>query len=178
VIESEAGEADPEALWPVVETALEKALDALVKMREREGKHLATDLRKRMDAVAQSVKKLHAHAPGVQARYREQLAQRVRAAGIDIDPANDERLLKELVIFADRSDITEELTRLGSHFQQFEACLKSKEPVGRTLDFLSQEMNREINTVGSKGNSSEISREVVFLKTEIEKFREQVQNIE
>ncbi len=87
-------------------------------------------------------------------------------------------MLKEIVLFADRSDISEELTRLQSHFKQFEDCRKSKEPVGRTLDFLAQEMNREINTIGSKANDAIISREVVTLKTELERFREQVQNVE
>jgi uncharacterized protein (TIGR00255 family) len=91
---------------------------------------------------------------------------------------DDERLSKEIVYFADRSDISEELTRLESHFQQFDDCVKSKEPVGRTLDFLAQEMNREVNTIGSKANDSLISREVVTLKAELEKFREQVQNVE
>ena len=91
---------------------------------------------------------------------------------------DEERLLKEVVLFADRSDISEELTRLQSHFQQFDDCLKSAEPVGRTLDFLAQEMNREINTIGSKANDAAISREVVVLKTELEKFREQAQNVE
>jgi len=86
--------------------------------------------------------------------------------------------LREVVLFADRSDISEELTRLHSHFQQFDDCMKSTEPVGRTLDFLAQEMNREINTIGSKANDSTISREVVILKAELEKFREQAQNVE
>ena len=91
---------------------------------------------------------------------------------------DEDRLLKEVVYFADRSDISEELTRMDSHFQQFDDCLKSKEPIGRTLDFLAQEMNREINTIGSKANDGLISREVVILKTELEKFREQAQNVE
>jgi guanylate kinase len=90
---------------------------------------------------------------------------------------NDERLVKEVVFFADRSDISEELTRVQSHFQQYDDCLKSAEPVGRTLDFLAQEINREINTLGSKANDSLISREIVTLKAELEKFREQVQNV-
>jgi uncharacterized protein (TIGR00255 family) len=86
--------------------------------------------------------------------------------------------MKEVFYFADRSDISEELTRLQSHFQQYDDCVKTGEPVGRTLDFLAQEINREINTIGSKANDSEISREVVNLKAELEKFREQVQNVE
>jgi uncharacterized protein (TIGR00255 family) len=93
-------------------------------------------------------------------------------------PLDDERLLKEVVIFADRADITEELTRLSSHLDQFANCLASAEPVGRTLDFLSQEMGREINTIGSKANDIAITQTVVTLKAELEKIREQVQNIE
>ena len=178
VLETSSGELDPEVVWPAVETALAQALEALVKMRECEGQNLATDLRQRMANVACSLQTVQTQAPAVQVRYREQLLERVRAAGVEAAAASDERVLKELVFFADRSDITEEITRLQSHFQQFEDCLKSGEPVGRTLDFLSQEMNREINTLGSKANSSEISREVVVLKTELEKFREQVQNVE
>jgi uncharacterized protein (TIGR00255 family) len=111
-------------------------------------------------------------------RYREQLRERIRTAGLPLPPEEDERLQKEIIYFADRSDISEELTRLESHFQQFDECSKSEEPVGRTLDFLAQEMNREVNTIGSKANDSAIAREVVMLKTELEKFREQVQNVE
>jgi uncharacterized protein (TIGR00255 family) len=117
-------------------------------------------------------------APIVQKRYREQLLERIKNAGITDVSFDDDRMLKEVVYFADRSDISEELTRLESHFQQFYDCLKLNEPVGRTLDFLAQEMNREINTVGSKANDARISREVVILKTELEKFREQAQNVE
>ena len=110
--------------------------------------------------------------------YRAQLLARIKAAGLESPALEDERLLKEVFYFADRSDVSEELTRLQSHFQQFDDCVKSGEPVGRTLDFLAQEINREINTLGSKANDSLISREVVVLKAELEKFREQVQNVE
>jgi uncharacterized protein (TIGR00255 family) len=117
-------------------------------------------------------------APQVQKRYREQLLDRIKSAGITAATFDDDRMLKEVVYFADRSDVTEEITRLESHFQQYHESLKSPEPVGRTLDFLAQEMNREINTIGSKANDARISREVVVLKTELEKFREQAQNVE
>lgn len=170
--------ADCDASWPPVRKALDKALSALVKMREREGAHLAKDLRQRIALIRQSVERVKKQAPEVLTRFREQLRERVRNAGLETPPVDDERLLKEIVFFADRSDISEELTRLESHFQQFEDCLKSPEPVGRTLDFLSQEMGREINTIGAKANDSVISREVVILKSELEKFREQVQNVE
>jgi uncharacterized protein (TIGR00255 family) len=170
--------AEAEDFWPAVEKALHKGLATLVKMREREGEHLAKDLSARITVMRQAAKVIQANAPQVAERYREQLIARIKSAGLEAPAADDERLLKEVVYFADRSDITEELTRLQSHFQQFDDCLKSKEPVGRTLDFLAQEMNREINTIGSKANDSLISREVVTLKAELEKFREQAQNVE
>ena len=169
---------DAENIWPVVEKALKQALDALVKMREREGAHLAQDLAKRIGVMRQSAGQIQKQAPQTAERYRQQLIERIKSAGLASPAPDDERLLKEIVLFADRSDISEELTRLQSHFQQFEDCRKSKEPVGRTLDLLAQEINREINTIGSKANDSVISREVVILKTELEKFREQAMNVE
>lgn len=168
---------DAEAVWPCVEVALRKALAQLVKMREKEGKFLSADLTKRLETLATGVERIRKAAPDAVARYREQLHARVKEAGLDV-PLNDDRLLKEVVIYADRCDISEELTRLESHFKQFREQFRSSEPVGRTLDFLAQEMNREINTIGSKGNAAEVSREVVKLKAELEKIREQVQNIE
>ncbi len=174
-----AGEIEEaEDLWPAVDKALKEAITLLVKMREREGAHLAKDLMTRMNLIQKSWGKILKRAPDVQKRYREQLIQRIKNAGLETPSLDDERLIKEVVYFADRSDISEELTRLQSHFQQFNDCLKSKEPVGRTLDFLAQEMNREINTIGSKANDAIISREVVVLKAELERFREQVQNVE
>ena len=169
---------EAEALWPVTEKALKAALNEMIKMREREGANLATDLKQRMTLMRQGVARVQKRAPEVTQRYREQLTERIKAAGIEVPGLDDERLVKEVFYFADRSDISEELTRLQSHFQQFDDCVKSSEPIGRTLDFLSQEINREINTIGSKANDSEISREVVNLKAELEKFREQVQNVE
>ena len=174
-----AGEiADAEALWPAVSKALKTALDALIKMREREGQHLAKDLKQRIASLRQSVAKVEQCAPQVAQRYREQLIERIKAAGIPVPGVDDERLIKEVFYFADRSDITEEITRLKSHFQQFDDCVAQKEPVGRTLDFLAQEINREVNTIGSKANDTGLSREVVAMKAEVEKFREQIQNVE
>ena len=174
-----AGEIDEaEDLWPAVEKALKTALAALVKMRDREGAHLTRDLRDRISTIQKSWAKVSRRAPEVQKRYREQLILRIKNAGLETPVVDDERLVKEVVYFADRSDISEELTRLQSHFQQFNDCLKTNEPVGRTLDFLAQEMNREVNTIGAKANDAQISREVVVLKAELERFREQVQNVE
>jgi uncharacterized protein (TIGR00255 family) len=170
--------AGTEDLWPAVEKALHHALAALVKMREREGAHLAKDLTARTGVMRSAVEKVQTQAPTTAENYRRLLLQRIKSAGIEHIAPDDERILKEIILFADRSDISEELTRLHSHFQQFADCRRSKEPVGRTLDFLAQEMNREINTIGSKANDAVISREVVTLKAELEKFREQAQNVE
>ena len=170
--------AEAQDLWPAAEKALDQSLAALLKMREREGAHLAKDLSGRIGVMQKSVSQVQKQAPLTAENYRRQLLERVKSAGLENIAPNDERLLKEIVLFADRSDITEELTRLQSHFQQFSDCCKSKEPVGRTLDFLAQEMNREINTIGSKANDAVISREVVTLKAGLERFREQAQNVE
>lgn len=170
--------ASEEDFWPAVETALNKALAALLKMRAREGAHLAKDLIQRIAIMREAAGRIKTNAPQVAERYRTALLERIKAAGLDNIAPDDERLLKEVVLFADRSDISEELTRLQSHFQQFDELTKSKEPIGRTLDFLAQEINREVNTVGSKANDALISHEVVKLKAELEKFREQAMNVE
>ncbi|HEX4121543.1 MAG TPA: YicC/YloC family endoribonuclease [Verrucomicrobiae bacterium] len=172
----EIGEA--EELWPAASKALNAALDVLLKMREREGGSLAKDLKSRIAQLRAGARRVQDRAPKVAERHREQLMARIKTAGLETPGMEDERLAKEIFYFADRSDITEELTRLQSHFQQFDDCVKSAEPVGRTLDFLAQEINREINTIGSKANDTDISREVVLLKAELERFREQVQNVE
>jgi uncharacterized protein (TIGR00255 family) len=178
VLQTDEQIAGEEDFWPAVDKALKKALAALVSTREREGANLAADLTKRIAVMRRAVAQVQKQAPGVAERYRQQLIERIKSAGLEAPGIEDDRLLKEVVYFADRSDISEELTRLQSHFQQFDDCRKSGEPVGRMLDFLAQEMNREINTIGSKANDSLISREVVTLKAELEKFREQAQNVE
>lgn len=169
---------DAELLWPLLEKALNIAGDALVKMREKEGANLAKDLHGRIKLMRKGVAKIKTLAPEMVKKYRDALRERIANAGLPLPPEEDERLLKEVVYFADRSDISEELARLQSHFQQFDDLLESSEPVGRTLDFLAQEMNREINTIGSKAQDSQIAREVVGLKAELEKFREQALNVE
>jgi uncharacterized protein (TIGR00255 family) len=178
VLETNSRVGDAEAFWPGVHKALAHALVTLLKMRAREGTHLKKDLCERITTMRKVVTRVQKQAPLVQKRFREQLIDRIKAAGLEELQIDEERLCKEVVYFADRSDISEELTRLQSHFQQFDDCVKSAGPVGRTLDFLAQEINREINTIGSKANDSSISREVVVLKAELEKFREQAQNVE
>lgn len=166
-----------EDAWPVVERALRGALADLIKMREREGKHLAKDLIHRLKAIRKNLKEVRALHPDVVKRYRVALLERIEKAGIPV-ASDDERLLKEISFFADRSDVSEELTRLESHLAQFAHHLRRTEPVGRTLEFITQEMFRELNTLGAKANDAAIAQRVVGCKAELEKIREQVQNLE
>ena len=177
VLQTSEEELDVESLWTPLRTAVRAALKELLAMRAREGANLKKDLQKRIDALQKSVKAVKRQAPKTVRRHREALLDRLNQSGLDLK-LDDERVLKEVALFADRIDITEELTRLESHFGQFADYAKSKGPGGRTLDFLSQEMNREVNTIGSKANDPLISRLVVAMKSELEKFREQVQNVE
>jgi len=168
----DAGEA-----WPVLEQALAAALAELIKMREREGKHLAKDLIHRLKVLRKEIKEVRASYPEVVKKYRTALLERIEKAGLNL-PIEDERLLKEIAFFADRSDISEELTRLESHLAQFAHHLRKNEPVGRTLEFITQEIFRELNTLGAKSNDAVISQHVVACKSELEKIREQIQNLE
>jgi uncharacterized protein (TIGR00255 family) len=161
----------------VLDKAMSAALRGLAKMRLAEGKVLSTDLRERLGLLENAAKAIGKLAAGVVSGYREKLFLRLKEAGLD-DLAGDERIVKEIALFADRCDISEELVRLKSHLAQARGLLRSSEPTGRTLDFLCQELFREINTVGSKANEVEITRHVVAFKTELERIREQVQNIE
>ena len=163
--------------WPVIDRALRAALSDLIKMREREGKHLAKDLIHRLKAIRKTLKEVRALHPDVVKRYRAALFERIQKADVPI-VSDDERLLKEVSFFADRSDVSEELTRLESHLAQFAHHLRRNEPVGRTLEFIVQEMARELNTLGAKANDAGISQRVVACKAELEKIREQVQNLE
>ena len=163
--------------WPHVEASLKEALADLVKMREREGKHLAKDLIHRLKVVRGCVRSIRQLQPGVLKRHRQSLHERIERAGIELS-FDDERLVKEVIFFADKSDISEEMTRLESHFAQFAHHLRKNEPVGRTLEFMCQEIGREFNTLGAKANDVEISQLVVTCKAEMEKIREQIQNIE
>ena len=178
VVVVEHGARDLAALAPVLEKALAAALANLQGMRKKEGAALGRDLRARLGVLRKLAGEIGARAPGVAEAYRENLRRRIEAALPGTDLAGDERLLKEVALFADRSDITEELVRLASHLEQAEGLLKAGGVVGRTLDFLVQEMGREINTMGSKANDGEITRRVIAGKAELERFREQVQNIE
>ena len=166
-----------EEAWPAIDRALRAALADLIKMREREGRHLAKDLIHRLKAMRKKLKEIRALHPEVVKRYRTALLDRLQKAALPI-AADDERLLKEISFFADRADISEELTRVESHLAQFAHHLRKNEPVGRTLEFITQEIFRELNTLGAKANDAPISQRVVACKAELEKIREQVQNLE
>lgn len=178
VMETSEPALDAKVFCAPVKRALAQSLDGLLAMREKEGANLARDLTKRLCKLHRIVKRVARRAPNVLKHHRERLIERLKNANVEVPGMDDERLLKEVVYYTDRTDITEELTRLNSHFAQLEECLSDNMPVGRKLDFLAQEMFREINTIGSKANDANISSEVVTLKTELEKIREQVQNIE
>jgi uncharacterized protein (TIGR00255 family) len=177
IISLSGGEIDADQAWQAISPALEDALTSLTSMRRSEGMHLKEDFLERLGTLVSLAGKIAADAPGRPIRQRELLARRLRDAGLDLDPA-DERVVKELALFADRCDISEELTRLDSHFAKFREYLDAAEPPGRALDFLCQELFREFNTIGSKANDAGIAQVIVEAKTELEKIREQVQNVE
>jgi len=157
--------------------ALVEALDCLEAMRLKEGEQLAREIGGRVGLVSELVEKVASRAPVAVAGNTERLRERI-ARLLGETPVDEMRIAQEVAILADRMEITEELVRLRSHFKQFHATMALDEPVGRKLDFLLQEMNREVNTIGSKANDAEIASIVVELKSELEKVREQVQNIE
>src|SRR5256885_1861361 len=168
---------DSNTAWPAVESALGAALGDLIKMREREGKHLAKDLIRRLKAMRKQLKEIRSLHPDVVKKYRAALLERIQKAGVPIS-SDDERLIKEITFFADRADVSEELTRVESHLAQFAHHLRRHESVGRTLEFITQEIFRELNTLGAKANDAAISQRVVICKAELEKIREQIQNLE
>jgi len=163
-----------------INPALESALIGLLQMRSKEGENLKNDILQRLEFLESQATEIEKHAPSVKTRYRDNLYKKLSDQGVEglnID-LDDERVLKEIAIFAERCDIAEEVTRLDSHFQLFREYLAEDQPVGRSLDFLCQELNREFNTIGSKANDATLAQHVVSCKTELEKIREQVQNVE
>jgi uncharacterized protein (TIGR00255 family) len=159
-------------------SAVNSALDSLLQMRMEEGKILKKDLRKRLKSLAKIADEIAPLAKEIPERQKERLLQLLKDADLPATP-EDERILREIVIYCDRMDVSEELTRLKSHFTQFDEFLEDDEnPVGRSMDFLTQEINREITTLGNKAGDTKVSPLVVKFKTELEKIREQVQNIE
>lgn len=178
VIGIEETEEDIDQIWQEYEVLLREALEENTRMRKEEGEHLYQDFVARIEDLRALKEKVALRSPQVTQEYRDKLKARIGELMEKRELLNEERLENEVTFFADRSSITEELVRLDSHFNQFMKALKLKEPVGRKLDFLMQEMNREVNTIGSKANDVEISSYVVEMKAQLEKIREQVQNVE
>lgn len=174
---TESASRTAELVWPLIEGTVTRALAAWDKARTREGTHLRKDIETRLKVVRDILKGIQREAPRVPQQQRDAMQRRLSDAGFPL-PLDDERLLKEIALFADRSDISEEIARLGGHLDEFARLLKSTEPSGRAMDFLTQEMHREINTMGSKANHAGIAHLVVAGKTEVERIREQVQNVE
>lgn len=165
-----------DARAPVL-AALDEALHAFTVMRAKEGEALLVDFLARVALVRRHVEAVAARAPLVAPAYRELLLKRLREAGLEIDLA-DERVLKEIALFADRCDVSEEITRMRSHLDQFAALLRSEGEIGRKAEFILQELGREAHTVGSKSNDLTITRNVIELKNELERIREQIANVE
>lgn len=160
----------------ILRTAAQEALGNVKAMRVQEGAELKRDLMKQLEKISFIAASLKNYAPAVAEAYKERLKARMAEAASGM--IDESRLLTEVAIYADKADINEELTRLESHLLQFSETLEKTEAIGRKLDFLVQEMNREVNTIGSKANDSQITREVVEMKSLLEKMKEQVQNIE
>ena len=177
VLKIEQPEADEEKEWNMLKIAVDNALEALVHMREHEGEGLKKDLLSRADYVDTVLNAIETRAPEVVREYKQKLEARIKDL-LGQQTIEENRLAMEVAVFADRCSIDEEIVRLHSHINQMREAFKLQQPVGRKLDFLVQEMNREINTIGSKANDLTITRNVVEIKSEIEKIREQVQNIE
>lgn len=157
--------------------ALHEALRGLSVMRAKEGEVLLVDFLGRLEKLHVAVEAIAQRAPHVTGTYREQLLQRLRQAGLALD-LNDERVLKEVALFADRCDVTEEITRLKSHFTQFRELLRADGEIGRKAEFILQEIGREIHTIGSKANDLAIAQRVIEFKNELERVREQIANVE
>lgn len=177
VIRLEEPQVGLEDAGKAAESALGAALEALEKMREKEGLALAADLSARLALVGQWVEEVKVLAPRATDLYRARLSERIAelSKGLAVDP---QRLAQEVAFFSERTDVAEEMTRLASHLEQFHELLRSKEPSGRKMDFLVQEMHREVNTTGSKSQHADISNRIMQLKAELERIREQVQNVE
>ncbi len=160
----------------ILET-VEDALSALIKMRQEEGNHLQKDLTERLQGIHQLTRSIQERQPVVLEEYRNRLKEKIKTLteGMELD---ETRMAQETALMADRCDISEEITRLGSHLEQFSEFLKKPEPIGRKMEFITQEINRETNTIGSKSVDFQISQNVIEIKSLLEKIREQLQNIE
>ena len=171
-------EKDSEAIWPQVQECLKNALDQLDAMRKVEGDNMAADFRQRLDAIERMLNEIESQAAGLPDIYRQRLKERIEALTHGMVEIDEARIAQEAALLADRSDISEEIVRAKSHIQQFRARMQDDTPAGRPLNFLLQEFNREFNTMGAKSGKADMSHVIVAVKSELEKLREQVQNVE
>ena len=172
----ERGEED---YWLAIEPALDMAIERIEQMRAVEGKQLKSDIHSKVDSIKMTLMEIEKHAPRIVENYRLKTRERILDLLADMNSELDEmRLANEIAIYADKTNINEEIVRIYSHLDQIDAILAADEPVGRKLDFLVQELNREVNTIGSKSPDIDISNLVIGLKSDIEQIREQIQNIE
>lgn len=178
VISLEQKEESLDEVWVSIESALREALDKLLLMRNSEGEKLQEDLILKLDNIKSLIAKINKRTPFVVKEYKEKLSSRLKDLLDDKQNYDESRVAMEIAVFADKASIDEEITRLNSHIEQIKSTLKLEEPIGRKLDFIVQEVNREANTIASKANDLEILNYTLELKSEIEKIREQVQNIE
>ena len=170
-------EADEEKIWDAVRTVTAEALERFVEMRAREGERLRADVLSRADAILSHVAYIESRSPETVREYNEKLLARMQTV-LESAQVDEQRILLEAAIFADKVAVAEETVRLRSHIDQLREFFNAEEAVGRKLDFLVQEINREANTIGSKAQDVEIARRVIDIKAEVEKIREQIQNIE
>ncbi len=171
-------ETDTESLWPIISKSIERAADLLYIMRNQEGEYICQDFKTRLDYIEKNIEEIENKTKGILDLYQERLTKRIinlTKGIVEIDPV---RIAQEAAILADKSDVSEEILRVKSHIKQFRIFMDSQEPAGRKLNFLLQEFNREFNTIGSKTDKAAISHMVVDIKSELEKLREQVQNVE
>lgn len=178
VLELKKSEIDEEKVWNTVKVAADEALKGIVAMRRAEGEKLKNDVLSRLDFISDKVSMIEDRSPQTVKEYSEKLLTRMREALGDNIHIDEQRILTEAAIYADKVAVAEETVRLSSHMSQLKTFLISDEAIGRKMDFLVQEMNREANTIGSKAQDVEIARAVLDIKAEIEKIREQIQNIE
>lgn len=178
VIRIEKAEENEEEIWQCLQEALDDALTKLVIMRKKEGDKLKADMLKRLNKINNFLVQIENRSPIIVQEYRQKLTDRIKEIVDEQFDLDDGRIAVEVALFADKSNITEEIVRLDSHIEQFIKILDEDDAVGRKLDFLLQEMNREINTIGSKANDLATANLVINIKSELEKMREQVQNIE
>jgi uncharacterized protein (TIGR00255 family) len=178
IFESGEGGRDADELWSALSPVLSKALDDLVSMREAEGRNLQTELTRLLDSVSDIVASVEAAAPEITKVLKERLLAKITGLLEGAIPVDEARLSQEAAMAAERADITEEIVRLKAHESQARECLSGDGPCGKRLNFLVQEMHREANTIGSKTSDTDVSSSIIKLKEEIEKLREQVQNIE